>query len=82
MLRHMMPIAIWMGTVCLNLILFKNTLSEKTVVRPEMSKMPHPAGTQRRKENEPCKQCHQELTFVEENLERSNEKSEQDYTLK
>jgi hypothetical protein len=29
-----------MGTVCLNLILFKKTLSDKTVVRPEMSKMP------------------------------------------
>jgi len=54
MLRHMMPITMWMGTVCLNLFLSKKTLSEKTVVRPEMSKMPHPAGTQRRKENEPC----------------------------
>jgi hypothetical protein len=44
-----------MGTVCLNRFLFKNTLSEKTVVRAEMSKMPHPAGTQCWKENEPCK---------------------------
>lgn len=65
-LRHMMPIAMWMGTVCLNLVLFKNTLSEKTVVRPEMSKMPQPAGTQCRKENEPCKQNHQELTSISE----------------
>jgi len=64
MLRHMMPTAMWMGTVCLNLFLFKKTLSEKTVVRPEMSKMPQPAGTQRQKENEPCKQYHQVLTSI------------------
>jgi hypothetical protein len=72
-----------MGTVCLNLVLFKKTLSEKTVVRPEMSKMPQPAGIQRRKANEPCKQYHQVLTSIkEQNLKDSNVKYEQNYTLK
>lgn len=33
-----MPIAIWMGAVCLNLIPFKKTLLEKTVVRLEIRK--------------------------------------------
>lgn len=53
--RHIMPIAMWMGRVCLNLFLFRNILSEKAVVRPEMSNTPQPAGKQWRKENEPCK---------------------------